>query len=64
VNSLIVKLSHVIESLNSGTTGAGCNQLSSFINEVQSYRSGGLITAAQGDPLVLEAQAIEAVIPC
>ena len=47
-NSLIVKLQHAIDKLNSmpGKPPA-CNQLQAFVNEVHAYVNGGKLTPAQ-----------------
>jgi hypothetical protein len=67
-NSLIVKLEHAIDSLNSkpGKPPA-CNQLQAFVNEVNAYVSAGILTPAQADSLLggpLGILAIMAAIPC
>src|SRR5207244_2951145 len=51
-NSLITKLDHVIESLNRGKKSAACGQLGAFINEVTSLINNGVLTPAQGQPLI------------
>jgi hypothetical protein len=67
-NSLIVKLNHAIDSLNSKPNQpTACNQLQSFVNEVNAYVSGGKLTPAQADSLLggpLGIDAIMASIPC
>jgi hypothetical protein len=67
-NSLIVKLSHAIDSLNSKPDQpTACNQLQAFVNEVNAYVSGGKLTPAQADSLLggpLGVLAIMAAIPC
>ena len=64
VNSLLVKLNQAIANLNAGKKTPACNQLQAFINEVQSLISNGVLTAAQGDPLISQAQAIRSAVPC
>jgi hypothetical protein len=67
-NSLIVKLSHAIDSLNSKPDQpTACNQLQAFVNEVNAYVSGGKLTSAQAHSLLggpLGVLAIMAAIPC
>ena len=67
-NSLIVKLSHAIDSLNTKPDQpTACNQLQAFVNEVNAYVQGGKLTQAQADSLLggpLGILAIMAAIPC
>ena len=67
-NSLIVKLNHAIDSLNSKPgKQTGCNQLQAFVNEVNARVSAGTLTQAQADTLLggpLGVLAIMASIPC
>jgi hypothetical protein len=67
-NSLIVKLNHAIDSLNSKPDQpTACNQLQAFINEVNAYVSAGILTQAQADTLLggpLGIVAIMAATPC
>jgi hypothetical protein len=67
-NSLIVKLNHAIDSLNSKPDQpTACNQLQAFVNEVNAYVSSGKLTPAQADTLLggpLGINAIMAAIPC
>jgi hypothetical protein len=63
-NSLVVKLNHAIDSLNSKPDKpTACNQLQAFVNEVNARH----LTAAQTDSLLggpLGVLAIMAAIPC
>lgn len=67
-HSLIVKLQHAIDSLNSKPDQrTACNQLQAFVNEVNAYVRSGKLTPAQGDQLLggpLGINAIMASIPC
>ena len=67
-NSFIVKLNHAIDSLTSKPgQPTGCNQLQAFVNEVNGYVSGGILTPAQADTLLggpLGILAIMAAVPC
>jgi hypothetical protein len=51
-NSLIVKLEAGQASIGGGNTGAGCNQLEAFINEVEALIKSGRLTSLQGQPLI------------
>ncbi len=67
-NSLIVKLNHAIDSLNSKPNQpTACNKLQAFVNEVNAYVNAGILTQAQADTLLggpLGILAIMAAIPC
>jgi hypothetical protein len=67
-NSLIVKLNHAIDSLTSKPDQpTACNQLQSFVNEVNDYVSTGILTPAQAGTLLggpLGILAIMAAVPC
>jgi len=67
-NSLIVKLNHAIDSLNSKPNQpTACNQLQAFVNEINAYVSAGILTQAQADTLLdgpLGIKAIMTAIPC
>ncbi len=67
-NSLVVKLNHAIDSLNSKPDQpTACNQLQALVNEVDAYVSAGILTQAQADTLLggpLGIVAIMAAIPC
>jgi hypothetical protein len=67
-NSLIVKLQHAIDSLNTKPDQpTACNQLQAFVNEVNAYVQSGKLTPAQADQLLggpLGILAIMAAIPC
>jgi len=66
-NSLIVKLQHAIDSLNTKTDKTACNQLQAFVNEVNAYLQSGKLTPAEADSILggpLGILAIMAAIPC
>jgi len=67
-NSFIVKLNHAIDSLTSKPhQPTACNQLQSFVNEVNDYVSQGILTPTQANTLLggpLGIKAIMASIPC
>ena len=51
-NSLIVKLEAAIASINRGSTGAACNQLNAFLNEVDAMVKSGRLTPLQAQGLI------------
>ena len=66
-NSFIVKLNHAIGKLASSDQKAACNQLQSFVNEVNGYVTNGILTPAQANSLLggpLGIEAIMASVPC
>jgi hypothetical protein len=67
-NSLVVKLSHVIDNLNlRPDKRTACNQLSAFVNKVNAYVAAGVLTPTQANTLLggpLGVLAIMAAIPC
>jgi dipeptidyl aminopeptidase/acylaminoacyl peptidase len=62
-NSLLVKLNHAQGALAAGDTAAACDNLASFINQVNA-QSGKKLTAAQASQLTGEAALIRAAIGC
>jgi arabinogalactan endo-1,4-beta-galactosidase len=62
-NSLVNKLENSHASLDKGNTNAACNQLSSFVNEVEAKR-GKELTDAQADQLVRDAARVRSVMGC
>ena len=63
-NSLSSKLTHVVQSLNLGEINTACNQLRAFINEVDALISSGVLTSAQGEPLIGAATGIRTALGC
>jgi len=67
-NSLVVKLRHAIDSLDtSPNKRTACNQLSALVHEVNANVSAGILTPAQADTLLggpLGVLATMAAIPC
>lgn len=57
-NSLTVKLNNAIAKLNSGKTKQATSELNAFINEVNSDISTGVLSPAQGQLLISEANVI------
>ena len=63
-NSLTVKLTNILNSLNQGKTKNACNQLDAFINEVNAQVSSGVLTAAQGQALLNVATSLKQMLGC
>jgi hypothetical protein len=61
-NSLTTQLQGPLDFLNKGKADVADNRLVAFINHVQSLISDGVLTDAQGDPLVSAALAVLASI--
>ena len=64
VDGLINKLHEIQAKLDNGQTGAACNQLSSFISQVQGFINSDTLTASQGQALIDAANAIKTSIGC
>jgi len=58
------KLNETITKLNQGQKGAACNQLSSFIAQVNALIGGNALTSAQGQALISAANNIKANLGC
>lgn len=56
-------LNNVLKSLTNGNTGAACNQLGAFINQVEA-QSGKKLTPAEAADLIQVAMAAKAAIGC
>ncbi len=63
-NSLLSKLDQAITKIKAGAKTVGCNLLTAFINEVQSLISTGVLTPAQGQPLIDKALTIKGELGC
>jgi len=61
---LLSKLQAALDAINEGKTNVACNKLSDFANQVQTYISGGILTAAQGQPLINSANKVRNTIGC
>jgi hypothetical protein len=57
-------MNQVSAKLDANQTGAACNQLSSFISQVQAYINSHALTPAQGQSLIDGANAIKTSIGC
>ncbi len=64
VDGLINKLHEIQAKLDNDQTGAACNQLSSFISQVQGFINSSTLTASQGQALIDAANAIKTSIGC
>ncbi len=56
-------LENALSSLNSGNTGAACNQIGAFINQVRA-QSGKELSVAVADELIASANRVKATIGC
>ncbi len=57
-NALIAKLEAAIKQINKGNSNVAINQLQAFINQVNDFINSGLLTSAQGQPLIDAANAV------
>ena len=57
-NALITKLNGAINKLNQRNTNAAINILQAFINQVSAFINAGILSSAEGQPLIDTAQAI------
>lgn len=49
---LIDKLEHMRDKINKGQSGAACNQLTAFINQVHAFINSRSLTKSQGQALI------------
>jgi hypothetical protein len=61
---LLDKIHEAVAKHDAGQTGAACNQLSSFINQVDAFIGNGTLTPAQGQSLVDLANEIQTDFGC
>jgi len=61
-NALIAKLEAAIRQLDRGNVATAINQLESFVNQVSALISGGVLPAAEGQPLIDAANGIIAAL--
>jgi hypothetical protein len=61
---LLNKINEAKSKHDAGQTGAACNQLSSFINQVNAFIGNGTLTPAQGQPLIDTANTIKTNFGC
>lgn len=61
---LLDKIQEINAKLDAGHTGAACNQLSGFINQVNGFINNGTLTPAQGQPLLDTANALKSNSGC
>ena len=57
-NSLVRKLEHIINKIDRGQINSALGQLQAFIDEVSSHVFNGVLSSADGQPLIDGAQAI------
>jgi Secretion system C-terminal sorting domain len=51
-NSLIVKLNAAIQKIQQGKYNTASNQIGAFINHVNAFINGGVLSPQQGEPLI------------
>jgi hypothetical protein len=61
-NALIAKLKAAIKQINNGNNNTAINQLQAFINQVNAFLNSGILTPAEGLPLIYAANAIIAAL--
>jgi hypothetical protein len=61
-NALIAKLEAAIRQLDKGNVATALNQLEAFVNQVNAMISSGVLSAAEGQPLIDAANAIIAAL--
>ena len=61
-NALLKKLAHAQAMIARGKTKTAINGLNAFINQVEAWISSGILTAAQGEPLIEAAENVIADI--
>jgi YVTN family beta-propeller protein len=61
---LIAKLEQVRAKLDRGSSGAACNQLNAFINQVNASIKNGSLTPAQGQGLIGAVNALKSNLGC
>jgi hypothetical protein len=61
-NGLIAKLEAAIQQLDHGNTQTAVNQLQAFVNQMNAFISAGIVSPAQGQPLIDAATAIIAAL--
>jgi len=57
-NSLISKLENALNSLDKGHTNAAINKLEAFINQVNAFINGEILTETQGEELISSAEEV------
>jgi hypothetical protein len=57
-NALNTKLCHALEKFQRGQINVAINQLNAFIHQVQAFIAGGVLTAAEGNPLLADVNSI------
>jgi hypothetical protein len=63
-NSLLSLLSALLESINDGNSVAICGQLDGLIAKVAQWISGGVLTSAEGQPLITSAKNLKKTYGC
>lgn len=61
---LIDKLQQVQRKIDNGQTAAACNQIGSFINQVNAFLNSDSLITSQGQELINAAKAIKDGLGC
>ncbi len=61
-NALLVKLQHAVEHADDGQITTAVNDLQAFVNEVNDFVTESILTSAQGQLLISEAEAAMALL--
>jgi hypothetical protein len=61
---LIDKLQQVQSKIDNGKPAAACNQVGSFINQVNAFLNSGSLATSQGQALINAANAIKTSLGC
>ncbi len=63
-SGLIAKLDSAISSMSNEKSGTACNQLSSFINQVNAFIRSGKLSPEEGQHLISAAQSLRSKLGC
>ena len=61
---LLAKIQEISAKIEAGQTGATCNQLNSFIHQVNVFIGNGTLTPAEGQPLIDLANELQSDVGC
>jgi hypothetical protein len=63
-NSLLVKLNAATDAAQRGSTGAACNELNAFVNEVETDQKAGRISSGDGGTMTDTARTTQRALGC